>query len=74
MYTVMAAAMKRKVVAVDPIIKNLALINKSLKESQLLSYVSLINNPIRSYNTLTSMKNGSISNICYFLPIFINRN
>ena len=70
MYTVMAAAMKRKVVAVDPIIKNLALINKSLKESQLLSYVSLINNPIRSYNTLTSMKNGSISNICYFVAYF----
>ena len=43
----MAAAMKRTVIAVDPMIKNLALINQSLKQSKLLHYVSFINSPIR---------------------------
>ena len=47
MFTVMAAAMKRTVIAVDPMIKNLALINQSLKQSKLLQYVSFINSPIR---------------------------
>ena len=47
----MAAAMKRTVIAVDPMIKNLALINQSLKQSKLLQYVTFINSPIRS-NTL----------------------
>ena len=47
MFTVMAAAMKRTVIAVDPMIKNLALINQSLKQSKLLHYVSFINSPIR---------------------------
>ena len=56
MFTVMAAAMKRTVIAVDPMIKNLALINQSLKQSKLLQYVSFINSPIRFYNVLVLQK------------------
>ena len=56
MFTVMAAAMKRTVIAVDPMIKNLALINQSLKQSKLLQYVSFINNPIRFLQCACSSK------------------
>ena len=46
MYTVMVAAMGRRVVAVDPMIGNLALINSSLKLAGRSQLVSFINNPI----------------------------
>ena len=46
MYTVMVAAMGRRVVAVDPILSNLALINSSLKLAGRSQLVSFINNPI----------------------------
>ena len=46
MYTVMVAAMGRRVVAVDPILSNLALINSSLKLAGRSHLVSFINNPI----------------------------
>ena len=48
MYTVMAAAMDTRVIAVDPILNNLALINQSLQRSNKAQYVSFIRNPIRS--------------------------
>ena len=48
MYTVMAAAMDTRVIAVDPILNNLALINQSLQRSNKAHYVSFIRNPIRS--------------------------
>ena len=54
MYTVMVAAMHRRVIAVDPIIKNLALINLSLKKAGNSQYVSFINNPIRQVGHTTS--------------------
>ena len=47
MYTVMIAAMDRKVFAVDPMIFNLQLIHESLKKSGKTKYVNLINSPIR---------------------------
>ena len=47
MYTVMVAAMDKRVIAVDPILNNLALINQSLKRSKKSQYVSFIRNPIR---------------------------
>ena len=47
MYTVMVAAMDKRVIAVDPILNNLALINQSLKRSIKSQYVSFIRNPIR---------------------------
>ena len=47
MYTVMVAAMDKRVIAVDPILNNLALINQSLKRSNKAQYVSFIRNPIR---------------------------
>ena len=46
MYTVMAAAMGRRVVAVDPILSNLALVNSSLQLAGRSHLVSFINNPI----------------------------
>merc|ERR1719323_121071 len=46
MYTVMIAAMDRKVFAVDPMIFNLQLIHESLKKSGKTKYVNLINSPI----------------------------
>ena len=46
MYTVMVAAMGRRVVAVDPILSNLALINSSLGLEGRSQLVSFINNPI----------------------------
>ena len=49
MYTVMVAAMDTRVIAVDPILNNLALINQSLKRSNTAQYVSFIRNPIRYY-------------------------
>ena len=49
MYTVMVAAMDARVIAVDPILNNLALINQSLKRSNKAQYVSFIRNPIRYY-------------------------
>ena len=57
MYTVMMAAMHRHVIAVDPIIKNLALINLSLNKAGNSQYVSFINNPIRLVIQLLSFKN-----------------
>ena len=50
MYTVMAAAMDKRVIAVDPILNNLALINQSLKRSKKTQHVSFIRNPIRFYS------------------------
>ena len=47
MYTVMVAAMDKRVIAVDPILNNLALINQSLKRSNKAQYVPFIRNPIR---------------------------
>merc|ERR1712126_463625 len=52
MYTVMVAAMKRQVVAADPVLKNLALINSSLKKSNTSQYVTLVNNPISNEEEL----------------------
>ena len=43
----MVAAMKRKAVAVDPLLQNLGLIRRSLIESGNEEHVMLINNPIR---------------------------
>ena len=45
----MAAAMDTRVIAVDPILNNLALINQSLQRSNKAQYVSFIRNPIRSF-------------------------
>ena len=50
MFTVMVAAMHRKVFAVDPLLANLAFIDYSLKKSNNSQFVSLINNPIRLIN------------------------
>ena len=50
MFTVMVAAMHRKVFAVDPLLANLAFIDYSLKKSNNSQFVSLINNPIRLKN------------------------
>ena len=47
----MIAAMGRKVVAVDPLIQNLGLIQKSLQMSGKANLVRLLNNPIR-YSTM----------------------
>ena len=47
MYTVMIAAMKRKVIAVDADPRNLAYIRKSLENSKTEEYVELIYNSIR---------------------------
>lgn len=47
MYTVMVAAMGRKVIAVDPLMNNLALIHNSLNKVNNTKMVSLVNNPIR---------------------------
>ena len=44
---VMVAAMHRKVVAVDPILNNLAMIHHSLKTVNNEDYVTLMNNPVR---------------------------
>ena len=46
MYTVMVAAMDRRVVAGDPILSNLALVNSSLRLAGRSHLVSFINNPI----------------------------
>ena len=43
----MVAAMHRKVVAVDPILNNLAMIHHSLKTVNNEDYVTLMNNPVR---------------------------
>ena len=47
MYTVMVAAMGRRVVAVDPILSNLGLINQSLQRADNAKHVSFVSNPIR---------------------------
>ena len=47
MYTVMVAAMGRRVVAVDPILSNLGLINQSLQRANNAKHVSFVSNPIR---------------------------
>ena len=47
MYTVMVAAMGRRVVAVDPILSNLVLINQSLQRADNAKHVSFVSNPIR---------------------------
>ena len=47
MYTVMIAAMKRKVLAVDADSKNLAYIRQSLEMAETTDYVELIYNAIR---------------------------
>ena len=52
MYTVMVAAMGRKVIAVDPVLSNLALIHNSLSRVNNNDMVSLINNPIRYIQAL----------------------
>jgi len=46
MYTVMVAAMHRRVIAVDPILTNLALIRSSLEVAENTQFVSFVNNPI----------------------------
>jgi len=46
MYTVMVAATKRKVVAVDAVMENLAYINHSLSIASTSQYVKLLGNPI----------------------------
>ena len=50
MFTVMVAAMQRKVVAVDPILNNLAFIHHSLKTANNENNVRLMNNPVRLIN------------------------
>ena len=47
MYTVMIAQMKRRVVAVDPIINNLALIDHSVRRAGNQDYVQYVTSPIR---------------------------
>ena len=47
MYTVMVAAMDARVIAVAPILNNLALINQRLTRSNKAQYVSFIRSPIR---------------------------
>ena len=47
MFTVVIAAMKRKVIAVDVDPKNLAYIRKSLKVANTTDYVNLVYNAIR---------------------------
>ena len=47
MYTVMIAQMKRRVVAVDPIRDNLALISSSVKKAGSQEYVQFVASPIR---------------------------
>ena len=47
MYTVMIAQMKRRVVAVDPIRDNLALISSSVTAAGTSSYVQFVASPIR---------------------------
>ena len=47
MYTVMIAQMKRRVVAVDPIINNLALIDHSVRRAGNQEYVQYVTSPIR---------------------------
>ena len=47
MYTVMIAQMKRRVVAVDPIRDNLALISSSIRAAGNSLYVQYVANPIR---------------------------
>ena len=47
MYTVVAAAMKRKVISVDADAKNLAYIRKALVIAKKTDYVDLIHNAIR---------------------------
>ena len=47
MYTVMIAQMKRRVVAVDPIRDNLALINSSVSRAGNSPYVHFVASPIR---------------------------
>ena len=50
MYSLMIAAMKRNVIAVDPLPQNLGLIQRSLMESG-NGEVLLVNNPIRSISS-----------------------
>ena len=47
MYTVMVAQMKRRVVAVDPIRDNLALISSSVNKAGTQEYVQFVASPIR---------------------------
>ena len=47
MYTVMIAQMKRRVVAVDPIRDNLALISSSVRAAGNSPYVQYVASPIR---------------------------
>ena len=47
MYTVMVAAMGRRVVAGDPILSNLGLVNQSLQRVDNAKHVSFVSNPIR---------------------------
>ena len=47
MYTVMIAEMKRRVVAVDPIRDNLALISSSVSKAGNSPYVHFVASPIR---------------------------
>ena len=53
MYTVMVAAMHRRVIAVDPILTNLGLIRRSLEVAENTKFVSFVNNPIRFYSSST---------------------
>ena len=46
-YTVLAAAAGRRVLAVDAVMENLAYISTSLNHSNTGHYVSLLNNPVR---------------------------
>ena len=57
MYTVMVAAMDKRVVAVDPILNNLAIINQSLQRSKKSQHVSFIRNPIRCLVLIFSANN-----------------
>ena len=47
MYTVMIAQMKRRVLAVDPILDNLALISSSVSAAGNSPYVQFVASPIR---------------------------
>ena len=47
MYTLMMAAMGRKVIAVDPMVDNLAYIRRSLKLGNRESLVTLVHNAVR---------------------------
>ena len=52
MYTVMVAAMSRRVVAVDPMKENIDLIHRSLQRAKKRGLVSLINNAVSDKKTV----------------------